>query len=87
MLLPNESEGTMPETAKTGKTGADAIFIAVHHVIHTLARYGPKFRAVVAVMLAGGNITAAESAVILSFLDSLNALDAALKKIADYAGF
>lgn len=73
--------------ATTGKTGGDAIFKFVHSVVHTLARYGPKFRAVMDIMVTGGNLTAAERTVIVAFLDSINALDAALKKVADYSGF
>jgi hypothetical protein len=70
----------------TGRTGADAIFIALHKIVTVLAAYAPKFRAVVATMLAGGYISSAESAVILAFLDTLPALEAALKKVKDYSG-
>lgn len=73
--------------AQTGRVGADAVFIAVHHVVAVLAKYGSKFRTTVSVMQTGGFLTAAEAAVIIGFLDSLNALDAALKKMSDYCGF
>lgn len=72
--------------AITGKTGADAIFVAIHKVVTVLAAYAPKFRAVVATMVTGGFVTSAEAAVITGFLDTLPALEAALKKVADYSG-
>lgn len=73
--------------ATTGRTGSDAVFQAVHKVVHTLSKYGAKFRQTADIMLAGGTLNAAEHAVIVGFLDSLNALDSALKKMADYSGF
>lgn len=72
--------------AITGRTGADAIFIAVHKVVTVLVAYSSKFRATVAIMQTGGFITAAEASVIISFLDGLPALEAALKKVAAYSG-
>lgn len=72
--------------AATGKTGADAIYRAAHKIVIVLSAWEPKFRAVVAVMVAGGNLSASEAAVITAFLDSLAALNSALKKVADYSG-
>lgn len=71
----------------TGKTGADAVFKAVKRIAIVLSHYAPKFLAVVAVMEAGGNITAADAAAIRGFVSALNDLLAALSKVADYSGF
>lgn len=73
--------------AVTGKTGADAIFFAIKRIAIVLSHYAPKFLAVIAVMQAGGHITADEAALITDFVNSLNSLMAALKKVADYSGF
>lgn len=73
--------------AVTGKTGADAIYHAIKRITTVISHYAPKFLAVVAVMEAGGQITSADAAVIVGFINSLNTLVAALAKVADYSGF
>ncbi len=73
--------------ANTGRTGSDALFKWVHHSVHTLARYNAKVRAAVAAAVVVGALTSAEAAQIIGFFDSLAALDAAMKKLADYSGF
>lgn len=73
--------------AVTGKTGADAIWKALHRIAIVLSHYAPKFLAVVAVMQSSGSITSAEAALITEFVNSLTAVAAALKKVADYSGF
>lgn len=72
--------------ANTGKTGADALWRALHKALTVMNAYAPKFRAVVAIMVANGHLAAPEAATIIAFLDGLSALDAALKKVSDYSG-
>jgi len=73
--------------ANTGRTGADAIYKWVHHSVHTLARYNTKIRIAVTLAQTASVLLPAEAAAIIGFFDSINALDAALKKLADFCGF
>jgi hypothetical protein len=73
--------------ANTGRTGADAMFRWIHNSVHTLARYNNKIRVAVSLAQAAGILLPAEAATIIGFFDGLSALDAALKKLADYSGF
>jgi hypothetical protein len=73
--------------AVTGKTGADAIYVALKHICHVLSKYNAKLVAVVAAALAAGAITAAESAAILAFIAAAQAACDAFAQLAAYSGF
>jgi len=71
----------------TGKTGADAIFIALKHVCRVLAKYNTKLVNVVAAANAAGAITPSEQSAILAFIASANAVCVAFERLASYSGF
>lgn len=71
----------------TGKTGADAIYKALKRILIVMSHYLPKLKATVAIMVSTGALTTAEAAEVNAFLDSMSALIAAVKKVADYSGF
>jgi hypothetical protein len=73
--------------AVTGKTGADAIFIAVFHACKVFHRYAAKFVAVNDAALSAGAITSAQHAIIVAFIASLDATCEALRALAQYSGF
>lgn len=73
--------------ARTGRTGADAIFIAIRHICHVLVKYQAKFEAVITAAQTAGAITSIEASTIRTFLATTNALCVALEHLATYSGF
>lgn len=73
--------------AITGKTGADAIFIALKHICRLLAKYDLKLRSVVLAAQTAGAITADQATTINSFLNVANATCSAFNALANYSGF
>lgn len=73
--------------ALTGKTGADAIFKAVHHIVKVFNKYAAKFQAVTDQALTDGAITSAQHTTITTFISILPALDVAMEALAAFSGF
>lgn len=73
--------------AVTGKTGADAIFIALRHVCRILTKYQTRLTAVVAAAAGAGAITAGQQAAINTFISVAVATCSAFEALAAYSGF
>lgn len=73
--------------AITGKTGADAIFIALHHICLVITRYEAKLQAVIVAAEGAGAITNAQKTSINSFLSLASAACTAFQALASYSGF
>lgn len=73
--------------AVTGKTGADAIFIALRHICHVITRYQTRLVAVVAAAAGAGAITAGQQAAINAFLGVAVGTCSAFEALAVYSGF
>lgn len=73
--------------AVTGKTGADAIFIALRHICHVITSYQTRLNAVVAAAVSGGAITAAEGTTITNFIATAAVVCAAFERLAAFSGF
>jgi hypothetical protein len=73
--------------ARTGKTGADAIFRAIQRICIVISHYRAKFDAVITAAEGAGAITADQATVIRDFIGSLNVLCTALNALANYSGF
>jgi acetyl-CoA carboxylase carboxyltransferase component len=73
--------------AVTGKTGADAIFKALHHICTVLNKYETKLIAVVAAAQSAGAITSDQASKINAFITVASATCDAFSALADYSGF
>jgi hypothetical protein len=73
--------------ALTGKTGADAIFIALKHICHVITRYELKLNNVVIAAQGAGAITAGQATTINSFLSLASAACTAFQALSQYSGF
>ncbi len=73
--------------AVTGKTGADAIFIALKHICRLLIKYNLKLTAAIAAAQAAGAITAGQAASINTFISVATATCSAFEALAAYTGF
>lgn len=73
--------------AITGKTGADAIFAALHKICHVLNKYNAKLLAVVVAAQLAGAISADDAATIRAFITVASATCDAFGKLAAYSGF
>jgi hypothetical protein len=73
--------------AITGRTGADAVYIAVKHICTVLNKYRSKFEAVVVAAQGAGAISSAEATYITNFLSVADALCVALLHLSEYSGF
>lgn len=73
--------------AVTGKTGADAIFIALKHICRLLIKYNLKLTAAIAAARAAGAITSAQETSINNFIAVATATCAAFESLAAYSGF
>lgn len=73
--------------AVTGKSGADAIFAALHHICRVLAKYEDKLLAVIDLAVSAGVITAAQATTAKAFVSSATAVCAIFKLIAGFSGF
>jgi hypothetical protein len=73
--------------AVTGKTGADAIFIALRHICRVVTKYQSRLNAVIAAAAAEGAITAAQATMITNFIGTIALLCSAFEALAGYSGF
>lgn len=73
--------------ARTGRTGADAVFQLFKHICRVLLRYDAKFRAAVTAAEGAGAISPAEATTILAFLGTASAVCIALEHLSEYTGF
>lgn len=73
--------------ANTGKNGSDTIYKALKKIAMEFAKFGPKLIATAAIMQAGGQLTAAEYATVVAFINSIAEALVALQKVAEYSGF
>lgn len=73
--------------AVTGKTGADAIFIALRHVCRLITKYQTRLNAVVAAAASAGAITSAQQISINNFIATAVTLCSAFEALANYSGF
>jgi NADPH-dependent curcumin reductase CurA len=73
--------------AVTGKTGADAIFIALRHICRLLTRYQTRLTGVIAAAAGAGAITAGQQASINLFISVAVATCSAFEALATYSGF
>jgi hypothetical protein len=73
--------------ARTGKTGADAIFKAVKRICLVLSHYSGKLDRVITAATTADVITSAQAATIRAFIASANGACAILELLADYSGF
>jgi len=73
--------------AVTGKTGADAIFIALRHICRVLTKYQSKLNAVVIAAAGAGAITTAQATTINNFIAVAVATCSAFEALASYSGF
>lgn len=73
--------------AVTGRTGADAIFIAMRHICHVISAYNLKLRAVVTAAQTAGAITSAQATTITNFIDTASIICSALEALSNYSGF
>jgi hypothetical protein len=71
----------------TGKTGADAFYLALKRQIIVMSHYGPKFLTLVNTMHGLGLLDETEYLALVAAFNALNTLAAAAKKVADYSGF
>lgn len=73
--------------AVTGKTGADAIFKALHRCCIVLGKYEVKLIAVINLMHTSALLTDAQQTAALTFIAASTAACDVFKVIADYSGF
>lgn len=71
----------------TGKTGADAIFIAMKHICRLIVKYNLKIASVIAAAYAAGAITAQQQTDLNLFLANATAFCIAWEALAAYSGF
>ncbi len=73
--------------ARTGKTGADAILLALKKICRVLVKYQAKLVAVVNAAEIAGAITTAEAVTIGELIGAANAYCAAFDLLAEFSGF
>jgi hypothetical protein len=73
--------------AKTGKTGADAMFKDQQHICRLLTKYHTKFIAVIALAQSLGTITSGEAATLTAWVTASQAACDILGKVASISGF
>lgn len=73
--------------AITGKTGADAVFKALHHICRVLNAYRDKLDAVIDAAVGAGVITSDQGEVAKDFLGGVNIVCGIFEKVAGYSGF
>lgn len=73
--------------AVTGKTGADAIFIALRHICRLITKYQSRLTAVVASAVGAGAITAGQAVTINNFIAVAVVTCSAFEALASYSGF
>jgi hypothetical protein len=73
--------------AVTGRTGADAIFLALSHICRIIVRFRVKLSDVIDAAKAAALITDPEAAIAHTFIDSAASICAIFEVIANYSGF
>lgn len=73
--------------AITGKTGADAIFIALHHICRVIAKYRAKLDTVINAAEAAAVITSGQATTAHDFVATADTVCDIFKLIAGYSGF
>jgi hypothetical protein len=73
--------------ASTGKTGADAIFLALRHICRIITRYQSKLNAVVVAAENAGAITPTQATTITNFIATAALACSAFEALANYSGF
>ena len=71
----------------TGRTGADAIFRALHAICGTLKRYRPKLETLIDSLVSTGVLTAAQGATVNDFIATSSTLCDLFGLIASHSGF
>lgn len=71
----------------TGKTGADAIFVAMAHICRLIVKYGAKLDIVITGAQNAGAITAVDANNIRTFISIAVDVCSAFSKLAQYSGF
>lgn len=71
----------------TGKTGADAIFVALKHISRLIVAYNLKLSAVITQARAAGAITADQETSIRLFLANATAFALAFEALSEFSGF
>jgi hypothetical protein len=72
--------------AHTGKTGADAVFIALSKICRVLVAYRAKLDAVIDQAATGGVISSTQATAAHDFLAIVNTTCAIFELIAGYSG-
>ena len=67
-----------------GKTGADAVFVALHHICKTLGRYRAKLDTFVDAAVAASVITSSQATTVHDFIAGANALCDIFRLLADF---
>jgi hypothetical protein len=73
--------------ARTGKTGADAIFKALKRICLVLSHYSGKLDKMITAAEAADVVTSAQAATARAFLAGANGACAIFETLADYSGF
>lgn len=73
--------------AITGKTGADAVFIALKRICIVLSHYRAKLDAVIDTAESNGVITSVQATAAHDFLATANTVCAVFELVAGYSGF
>lgn len=76
----------MPTITPPGKTGADAIFQALHKICHVLVKYQVKLTTFIDLLVTAQVITSAEADTAKTFIAAAGATCAVFQKIASYSG-
>lgn len=73
--------------ALTGKTGADAIFIALSHICRVIAKYRSKLDNVIDAAVTASVITSAQATTAHDFVSTASTVCGVFELIAGYSGF
>lgn len=73
--------------AVTGKTGADAVFIALKRICIVLSHYRAKLDNVITAAEGHGDITSAQASAAHDFLATASTVCAVFEAVAGYSGF
>lgn len=73
--------------AVTGKTGADAIFIALRQICKVIVRYRAKLDDVIDAAETAGTITSAQATQAHDFVTNASVVCVIFELIAGYSGF
>jgi hypothetical protein len=73
--------------AITGKTGADAVYLALMHICHVIVRYRVKLEKVIDSAVAAEVITSAQATTAKDFLATAGTVCGIFQLVAGYSGF